>query len=263
MGDIDQRNKNEQDRLFRSFRFPSRARPRATVRRAVSVRRRHQGEAGDQGIVELAALADGSLPAERRAELQAQVAASPELADRLAEQQRAVALAGRAAGEVRAPDRLRMRVDAQRNRRRSRMPSRVVLGVAITAAATVVIVVALGAFGSSSGAGRFRAALGPTPSAPGASGAATLVKTSSGWRIELDTRGLPRLDGGRFYEAWLRNGAGVLVPVGTFNDGRKVVLWAGVPPTEFQTFTVTRERADGDQGSSGERVLIGAVTERR
>ena len=136
-------------------------------------------------------------------------------------------------------------------------------GVAAIAAAAVVIVVALGAFGSSSGAGRFRAALGPTPSAPGASGEAILVKTSSGWRIELYARGLPRLDGGRFYEAWLRNAAGVLVPVGTFNDGRKVILWAGVPPTEFQAFTVARERADGDQASSGERVLIGTVTKRR
>jgi hypothetical protein len=139
-----------------------------------------------------------------------------------------------------------------------------VLGVAATAATVAVaIVVLLGAFGSSSGTGRFRAALGPTPFAPGASGEATLVKTSSGWRIELDARGLPRLDGGRFYEAWLRNAAGVLVPVGTFNESRKVTLWAGVPPTDFQTFTVTRERADGDQASSGERVLIGTVTERR
>ena len=47
---------------------------------------------------------------------------------------------------------------------------------------------------------------------PGAKGEATLTKTSSGWRIELDATGLPRLDGGRFYEAWLRNAAGVLVP---------------------------------------------------
>ena len=260
---IDQRKRHEQDRLVHAFRSLSRTRPRATVRRAVSVRRRRRDEVGDQEIVELAALADGTLPGERRTELQAQVAASPELADRLAEQQRAVALAGRTAAEVRAPDPLRMRIDAQRQNRPSRTARRVVLGVAAIAAAAVVIVVALGAFGSSSGAGQFRAALGPTPSAPGASGEAILVKTSSGWRIELDARGLPRLDGGRFYEAWLRNAAGILVPVGTFNDGRKVILWAGVPPTEFQAFTVTRERADGDQASSGERVLIGTVTKRR
>jgi hypothetical protein len=51
----------------------------------------------------------------------------------------------------------------------------------------------------------------------------------------------------------------VLVPIGTFNDGRDVTLWAGVSPKEFPTLSVTRERADTDQASSGERVLIGAV----
>ena len=63
----------------------------------------------------------------------------------------------------------------------------------------------------------------------------------------------------RFYEACSRNSGGVLVPVGTFNEGRDVTLWAGVSPKSFTTLTVTRERADGDQGSSGEKVLTGAV----
>jgi len=229
----------------------------------VSVRRRRRDEAGGQEIVELAALADGSLSPERRAELQAQVAASPELAERLAEQQRAIALAGRTAGEVEAPDRLRARIDAERHRRRALEPRKVALAVAATAAVAAAIVVSLGVFGSSSSTGQFRAALGPTPSAPGASGEAILVKKPSGWQIELDAKGLPRLDGGRFYEAWLRNAAGALVPVGTFNESRKVILWAGVSPIEYPTLTVTRERANGDQASSGERVLIGTVTERR
>jgi hypothetical protein len=94
---------------------------------------------------------------------------------------------------------------------------------------------------------------------PGARGNATLTKTTSGWRIELDATGLPRLDGGRFYEAWLRDAAGVLVPIGTFNEGRKVTLWAGVSPKDFTMLTVTREQADGDQASSGEKVLVGTV----
>jgi hypothetical protein len=51
----------------------------------------------------------------------------------------------------------------------------------------------------------------------------------------------------------------VLVPVGTFNVGRKVTLWAGVSPIDFTTLTVTRERADGEQTSSGEKVLVGRV----
>ena len=52
----------------------------------------------------------------------------------------------------------------------------------------------------------------------------------------------------------------MLVPVGTFNDARKVTLWAGVPPTAFPTLTVTRQRADGNPASSGERVLIGTLS---
>jgi hypothetical protein len=94
---------------------------------------------------------------------------------------------------------------------------------------------------------------------PGARGKATLTKTSSGWRIELGATRLPRLAGGRFYEAWLRSRAGVLVPIGTFNEGQKVTLWAGVSPKDFPTLTVTREQADGDQTSSGEKVLVGTV----
>jgi hypothetical protein len=38
-----------------------------------------------------------------------------------------------------------------------------------------------------------------------------------------------------------------------------VTLWAGVSPKDFTTLTVTRERADGDQASSGEQVLTGRV----
>ena len=62
---------------------------------------------------------------------------------------------------------------------------------------------------------------------PEPTGEATLTKTSSGWRIELDATGLPRLEGGRFYQAWLRNAAGVLVPIGTFNEGEDVTLVGG------------------------------------
>ena len=51
----------------------------------------------------------------------------------------------------------------------------------------------------------------------------------------------------------------MLVPIGTFNEGRKVTLWAGVSPKDFTTLTVTREQADGDQTSSGEKVLVGTV----
>jgi anti-sigma factor RsiW len=222
------------------------------------LRRRRQDEAGGQEIAELAALADGSLSWDRRAALQARVAASPELSGLLAEQERAVALAQSAAAEVEAPAALRARIDAQRGARR--VPVRRRLTV-VGAAATAVLALAVGltVFGSSSSAERLEVALAPTDLAAGAEGEASLTKTSSGWRIELDATGLPRLANGRFYEAWLRNAAGVRVPVGTFNEGRSVTLWAGVSPTEFTTLTVTRESADGEQAPSGETVLAGTI----
>jgi hypothetical protein len=220
--------------------------------------RRRREDEPEAEIAELAALADGSLLPGRRAALEARVAASSELAERLGEQQCAVALARGAADGVEAPPALRARIEAQRGVRRVRVSRRPVL---VGAAATAVLAVAVGVavFRSASSGERFQAALAATELVPGAKGAATLSKTSSGWRVELNATGLPRLAGGRFYEAWLRNSAGVLVPIGTFNEGRKVTLWAGVSPKSFTTLTVTRERADGDQASSGEKVLTGTV----
>ena len=218
-------------------------------------------EADDQEIAELAALADGSLGPERRAALEAEVAASPELADRLAEQRLAVAFARGAAEQVEAPPDLRARIEAQRSRRRVRTPRRLALAGAGAAAALVLAFgVGVAVLGSNPSGQSFNAALAATDLAPGARGEATLTKTSSGWRITLDATGLPRLDGGRFYQAWLRDASGALVPVGTFNEGTDVTLWAGVSPKEFTTLTVTRERNDGEQGSSGEKVLVGTVS---
>ena len=234
--------------MFREFR--------ATVPHAV-LRRRRQDESGGQELAELAALADGSVSPERRAALEARVAASPELAELLAEQQRAVALARSAVAEVEAPAALRARIDAQRPVRR--VPARPLALIGAAATAVLALAVGLTVFGSGASAERFEVALGPTSLTPGAAGQATLTKTSSGWRVELDATGLPRLEAGRFYEAWLRNSAGVLVPIGTFNEGRDVTLWAGVSPKEFPMLTVTREHADGDQASSGEKVLVGTV----
>jgi anti-sigma-K factor RskA len=225
------------------------------------LRRRGRDEGVGDEIAQLAALADGSLPPERRDAFEARVAASPELSARLAEQQRALMLARSASANVDAPAALRARIETQRRARRAPVSRRPLL---VGAAATAVVLVAIGlvVFRSNSSGERFHAALAPTRLAPGAEGEATLTKTSSGWRIKLDATGLPRLDGGRFYEAWLRNRAGVLVPIGTFNEGRNVALWAGVSPKRFTTLTVTREQADGDQASSGEKVLVGSVSVR-
>jgi anti-sigma factor RsiW len=223
------------------------------------MRRDRGDEPGGHEVVELAALADGSLAPELRPALEARVAASPELAAKLAEQERALAYTRSAAGEVEAPASLRATLERHRHAPPRRAPRRL---VAVGVAATAVLAAAIGfaVVGSRTSGERFHAALAPTGLVPAAAADATLTKTTAGWRVELHASGLPRLDGGRFYEAWLRNGAGVLVPIGTFNEGgRTVILWAGVSPKDFTTLTVTREQADGDQASSGQKVLAGAV----
>jgi Anti-sigma-K factor rskA len=139
-----------------------------------------------------------------------------------------------------------------------RRPAFALAGLAAATAAAVLI--AVSAISTSPSAEQFAMVVSGTNLAPGAHGSATLTKTGSGWRIELSATGLPRLAHGRYYEAWLKNTTGVLVPVGTFNDAKAVTLWAGVPPTEFPSLTVTRQQADGRPASSGERVLAGTIT---
>ena len=207
---------------------------------------------------ELAALADGSLVHDRRSTVEALIDRLPELADRLAEQERALALTRAAVQGVEAPAGLRARLEAQSRVRRARAPRRLALVGAATAVAAAAAVVAV-VLSSGTSRERFHVALGPTDVVPAATGEATLTKTDSGWRIDLNATGLSRLASGRFYEAWLKNPDGVLVPIGTFNEGRNVTLWAGVSPKDFPTLSVTRERADDDQASSGEKVLVGTV----
>jgi hypothetical protein len=133
--------------------------------------------------------------------------------------------------------------------------------VGAAAAAVIIVVAAMVVLpGGQDDTVEFSMTLEPTEVLPAATGSATLTRTDSGWRIELDATGLPRLADGLFYQAWLRNEDGVLVPIGTFNEGADVVLWAGVSPVDFPTLTVTREAADNVQDSSGDRVLVGAIT---
>jgi hypothetical protein len=134
--------------------------------------------------------------------------------------------------------------------RRSRRPWFVAIaGVAAAVIIALVAVVSLRSTGSSRQ--HFDVAL--------PAGSVTFTKFDSGWRVDLDVSDLPRLDGGRFYQAWLKDAAGTLVPVGSFNEGRDVTLWAGVSPIDYPTFTVTREQADNNQASSGDRVLIAQI----
>jgi hypothetical protein len=133
------------------------------------------------------------------------------------------------------------------------------LALGAVAAVIAAVVIGVAVNNTSPPPQQFAMVISGTGLAPYAHGSATLTKTSSGWRIELSASGLPHLANGRYYEAWLKNRAGVLVPVGTFNDARRVTLWAGVRPPEFPTLTVTRQQASGNPASSGQRVLTGTI----
>jgi hypothetical protein len=130
--------------------------------------------------------------------------------------------------------------------------------VAVAAVIAIIVSVVLANRGSSGP--DYQARLAATALAPGAHATTEITKTSAGFRVNLDAHGLPALHGGEYYQAWLKDAAGTLVPIGTFSssDGR-VTLWSGVSPRRFPTLSVTIESRDNDQGSSGRRVLIGDV----
>jgi hypothetical protein len=147
------------------------------------------------------------------------------------------------------------RSEARRRRRR-------VLASALTAAAAAIAAIVVAAVLVTRGGTSpdYEAQLRSTGSAPGAHASADITRNDAGFRITIDANGLPALRAGEYYQAWVRNSAGTLVPIGTFSssDGR-ITLWSGVSPKDFPTLTVTIEAADNDQTSSGRRVLVGEV----
>jgi hypothetical protein len=139
---------------------------------------------------------------------------------------------------------------------------RVRLSALVAAAAAIVVLVVGGVLLATGGGGGadYQGRLTAVGPAPGASATVGIDHTSAGFRVALDAHGLPPLQPGEYYQAWLKDGAGTLVPIGSFSssDG-KVTLWSGVSPRAFPTLTVTIEQADGVQASSGRRVLIGEI----
>ena len=133
------------------------------------------------------------------------------------------------------------------------------LAAAVVLAIGLGVGLAVGLSGEGSRAVAYSASLKGTQLEPSASGTAQLTRTQSGWRIHVKATALPRRDNGEFYEAWLKNAAGVIVPIGTFNEGMDVTLWAGVPPSSFPTLTITRQTVAGGPASSGQVVLVGTT----
>ena len=139
-------------------------------------------ELSAQELAELCALADGTLPAERRAEVEARVAASAELQE-LLERQRGAVLATRPLAAEDLPEPLRVAVEAQRDAlgnsrsRGRRLIPRIALAGAVAVAAAVVAAVVLS---GGPGAPTVADAAGlatkpPTEPAPGSAGPTRLA----------------------------------------------------------------------------------------
>lgn len=145
-------------------------------------------------------------------------------------------------------------VAATRRRRRN-----ITLAVVSAAAAVVIALGALAVLRSSSNPD-YTAQLSATGVQPGAQASVDITHNTAGFRISLRAHGLPKLPAGEYYQAWLKNAAGTLVPIGTFSSSdSNITLWSGVSPTDFPTLTVTIEKTDNNQESSGRRVLVGEV----
>jgi hypothetical protein len=141
--------------------------------------------------------------------------------------------------------------------RRPRWIRNTVLAVAASVLLAVGVAIATDTSSHPSRSMQYAASLSGTPLAPGVSGSVTLTQTSSGWRIHLTATGLPRRDNGNYYQGWLKNATGTLIPIGTFNEATDVTLWAGVPPSDYPTITVTKQQANSGPVSSGQKVLTG------
>jgi hypothetical protein len=98
----------------------------------------------DEQLADLARLADGTLPADRRAEVEARVAASPELS-RMVERQAVALDALRSTADTGAPARLRAEIDRRRGAGRAARgrPRRVAVRGLIAAAAATALALTL------------------------------------------------------------------------------------------------------------------------
>jgi anti-sigma factor RsiW len=153
-------------------------------------------------MAELCALADGTLPADRRAEVEARVAASPELQEVLARQRQAVLATQSLAGEE-MPESLRVAFDTRRHAevRRGRgrwAPRLVVAGTAVIAAAIAAVVLS-GGPGSPTVADAARLGTQP-PTAP-----APLPASQAGTKLAMSVDGVTFPDFARAY-GWLAQG---------------------------------------------------------
>jgi hypothetical protein len=144
--------------------------------------------ASERDLADLAALADGTLPAERREAVEARVAASPELQELLDRQRRAVT-ATQALREEPPPESLRAAVEAGRRGSVPRRPRarRLVPRLALVGAVAVAVAVVAALLSGGPGAPTVAEAAQLAERAPSGPAPRPL---SDGARLDLDVQGV-------------------------------------------------------------------------
>jgi hypothetical protein len=137
-----------------------------------------------------------------------------------------------------------------------------VAGAVIGAAAATLLAVVIVRSGTTSPDGEM--SLVGTSLAPDLRGSGSYTQFESGIEIEIRMPGLPRRDGGDYYELWMHSCDGsAWVPAGTFHDMKYVRGWAGVPAADYPMLQITRESAGvgGDVARSpvGDAVAWGSL----
>jgi anti-sigma factor RsiW len=188
----------------------------------------------EQDMAELSALADGTLPAERRAPVEARVAASPELQELLERQLRAL-VATRSLTAEPVPASLAPAVQAGRRVRGAGLRRRLAAGLAVAGALAAVVVTAVilsvsGGHGATVADAAQLAVLTPSGPPPSAAGGARLavsvqgvsfpdLEASYGWRALGVRQG--RVDG--------RDATAVYYGKGTRRLGYVIVAGSALP----------------------------------
>ncbi len=153
----------------------------------------------DHELAELAALADGTLPADRRTEVEARVAASPELQKLLDRQRQSLALTAALSDEPSASLRaaVEQRARTPRARRWSLAPRLAAVGVAVAAVAVAAVVLTGGPGAPSVAQAAELATKAPIQPAPA---------SASGSKLAADVQGVSFPDYAQSY-GWQALGA--------------------------------------------------------
>ena len=237
----------------------------------------------NEEMAELSALADGTLAAERRAEVEARVAASPELRELVERQRRALAATQLLAAGVEPPASLRADVEdrahragARRTRARRLAPRIAVAGAVVVAAAVVAAVVSTVGPAAPTVADAARLATqaptGPPPASAGSPGTKLPIavegvpfpnfKRFAGWRAVGTREG--RVDGRDatvvvYRKGGRRLGYAIVSGAALARPSAQATVIAGV---RYQTVRVNDRLAVTWRRGGHTCVLVGGATHR-